>query len=342
MAEKLEQRIEQAFSAPVAPADPAGLQRILARRARGERIALEAGRRAAPWVYRTITGAIAAGLLLFVSISVRENAAPRQASSSEPLTEASLLPQMLMAQGAERPSYPVLAMDGLELKPGEWAYALLERGTQYTDSSRIARSRLKLDVYNGKPAWLLLSRPAKGAEPVEWQDTSWVDDASLKLLARSTSVMNGEGRVTEEFRANDILKGFSKGGYTTWSVLVTDSTKRDDSNGYVLQGDVLFMALRRTRLSADWHASIELMSLGGASRVPSKWYDLAVVGEERVKVPAGEFDCWKIRFGPPSEYRYLGGIWIYVSKDRQWMIKQGIEGGRQPEFWSVLVSGRED
>lgn len=342
MAEDLESRIIDAFTDPAPTAGPDGLKRALNRRASGERVELGSRQRISSWMPGLGIGAIAALLLLMFAALQEPEKAPRGNSSVSQLAEVALMPQALLAQGSDRPAYPVMAADGPDLKPGEWAYAGLDGGAEYNDSMPLRQSRLSPGSFNGVPSWLLLGRPAKKATPLQWLDTSWIDRSSLKLLARSTSVMNGEARVTEEFREHDMLKGFTKGGYTTWSVLVTDSTPRDDSNGYALQGDVLFMALRRTRLSSDWHASIELMSFPAYSRVTSRWYDLAVVGEERIRVPAGEFDCWKIRFGPPLEYRRLGQIWIYVSKDRQWIIKQGIQGGTQREFWSVLVSGKED
>lgn len=338
MSEELERRIADAFAAESRPGTPEGLKRVLQRRELGQKVELISESKPPNWIPALWVTGVAAALLLVIAVRRgSEKANPERAAVAQ-LAEAGLLPSVLMAQGAERPSFPVVEMNGPELKPGEWVYAGLKGGASFSDSVPRFRSRLARGEFNGKPAWLMLSRPSAG----NWLDTTWVDLDSLNLLARSTSVLTGNGRITEEFRPHDVLKGFTSAGHTTWTVIANDSTSEVPPSGLVLQGDALFLALRRARLSADWHASFQMKSNPIYNRVVTRWYDLAVVGEERVAVPAGEFDCWKISLGAPSEFRPLGHIRMYVSKDRQWIIKQGIEGGTQRSFWSVLVSGKED
>lgn len=341
MDSELERRIAAAYSDQVIRAKPEVLQRILDRRVSAERVTSSEAPRPKAWRYRLLAAGVAASLLAFTGLAGRKQKSPSPENPVGPMAGASLMPQMLMAQGAERPSYRVMAPDGQEMRPGEWTYASLLRGAPYSDSSTQSRMRVERSEHDGAVTWVLLRRPVGTGSSTQWLDTTWVDGSTLRLVARSTSVMDGKGRVTEEFREREVLKGFTTAGYTTWQVVVADTASQHQSEGAILQGDVFFMAIRSAPLSPRWRASIALMS-PIYNRAVRWWYDLAVVGEERISVPAGEFDCWKIRFGPPADVQRLGSIFLWVSKDRQWIVKQGISGGTQPEFWSVLVSGRED
>lgn len=64
------------------------------------------------------------------------------------------------------------------------------------------------------------------------------------------------------------------------------------------------------------------MSRAGArSAVP---LDLRVVGRDRVTVPAGTFDCWRLEIEIHLWGTERGRIW--VSRDKGWVIKKQFRG----------------
>ena len=52
--------------------------------------------------------------------------------------------------------------------------------------------------------------------------------------------------------------------------------------------------------------------------------DLRVIGKDRVTVPAGTFDCWRIEVQTPRWDIERSLIW--VSRDKGWLIKQERRG----------------
>lgn len=340
-AEILEGRVKAAF--PDAPLEtgPQGLQRILERRARGERVALTDRASRGYWRYGLAAAAAAATLVIFGPLTTRDRPAPGSGTAVGQVASTALMPAQLMAQGASHPSYPIAVLDGREVRPGDWTYAVLRGNATFAGSAAVQRMRVRSAEYSGRPAWLVLTRPTPDSSALHWLDSAWVDKGNLRLLARSVSVMQGNGRVTDEFREHEVLRGFATNRSTTWTVIEADTTSEDVSAGVPLQGDVFFMALKRAPLAAGWRGSIQLLATPIYNRAARRWLDLAVVGEERVVVPAGEFQCWKIRFGPPAEYSDLGPLYLWVSKAEQWIVQQGSDGGPQGGFRSVLVAGEE-
>jgi hypothetical protein len=82
---------------------------------------------------------------------------------------------------------------------------------------------------------------------------------------------------------------------------------RDDLLINMMDVDVILGALP---LSAAWRDSAQMILLdpGGAAITP---VSLAVEGEERVIVPAGEFDCWVVSLETER------------ASERVWLTKQG-------------------
>lgn len=336
---ELEDRIRRAFAEEQREMPESGLAAIAARRARGERVALLAAR--SPhlhWVRWAMIGSAAAllGWLGFSGLRADRSRGPGVVNR---LANAALAPDPLFAQGSAHPSYPVVSYQR-EIRPGEWSYATLRHDEVFSESTTVYRSRLTRAMYRETPAWLMLSRPVPD-RPSEWRDSVWLDTAEVRQLARSVEVMSGEGRIVEEYRRDEILRGFVTRTGTTWTVIRREDPTQNPQNGYILQSDVLGLALRRAPLDRDWRGSIALVTWPFYSRAPKQWYDLEVVGEQSITVPAGTFSCWKIRLGPPGR-RQDSGVFFWISQREQWMVKWGANGSSGPYFRSILVSAKEE
>lgn len=340
MSEKLERQIADAYGDQVVRAKPEVLQRILERRAGGERVTLGEAPRPSLWPYGLIAAGLAAMLFLIPGGPAVETQPESRQGRISQMAEQMLMPGQLVAQGSVHPSFSPVS-EGLELSPGEWTYTWLNAGGLPADSSMKYRIRQQPTTYGEKPAWLLLSRAGPLDSLNRFGDSTWIDDASSRLLARSFRV-SGNGRITEEYREHEMLQGFTIGGSTSWKVISLDTTDQV-YNGYTLPTSIVSMVVRRAPLKAGWTGSVPIHGLPSDSRMVVRWYDLAVVGETRVSVPAGEFDCWKVRLGP-ERGDPESGFFFYVSKDRHWLVQEGLERvGPQKRYWkSVLISGKED
>jgi hypothetical protein len=64
-------------------------------------------------------------------------------------------------------------------------------------------------------------------------------------------------------------------------------------SGTFVSGSMLEAALRVLPLQTGWEDSTSTLSvsLGGNAVIPTR---LSVIGEDRVRVPAGTYDCWVV------------------------------------------------
>lgn len=336
---ELEERIRQAFAEEPRPVPDAGMAEIAARRARGERVALVgAARRPFWWTRWALVGA-AAGLLGWLGLRGTVSSPSREATVVDRLANAALAPDPLFAQGSAHPSFPVAQPSGPELRPGEWSFATLEPGGS-TAASWTRTTRLARVEYHGRQVWRFTSGSDRASGPLGWRDTSWLDPETLKPIARVSRVSGG-AVITEEYRDDAILTGYTSNGSTTWRSITIDTTGQITS-GIRITSDLFLATLKRAPLNRDWKGSIQLLGIPNGDMASRRWFDLGVVGEERITVPAGTFDCWKIRFLRYRDDRPDIGYFFWVSQREQWIVQQGGQGVRGPGFRTVLVAAREE
>ncbi|MFN8653964.1 MAG: hypothetical protein U0133_18850, partial [Gemmatimonadales bacterium] len=259
--------------------------------------------------------------------------------TSAALAADALLPSSLMAQGASHPSFPVVT-PSREIRPGEMAYAYLAAGQIFTDSTPVMRSRLERSNWKGEAAWLLLGGPTED-KAAEWRDSAWFDTTEVRQLARSIAVYKSNARIVEEFREHDVLRGYMTENGTSWNVISKEGDPQDGSGGVVLRTDALNLALRRAPIDRDWKGSIALVVWPYYSKMAKQWYDLSVVGDETISVPAGTFDCWKIQLGAGRAHGD-GGIFFWISKNQQWIAQWGAINQHDRGFRMVLVKATEE
>lgn len=330
--DELEERIRAAYAAEEHRTSDEELGRIRARQA--ELTGTKRGRSLKPfWI------AAAAVLVLGVGGTLALVARrPKTRNPAAALAADALLPSALMAQGASFPSFPVVT-SSREIRPGEMQYAFLAEGHAFTDSTPVMRSRLEHSDWKGEAAWLLLGGPT-GDQPPRWRDSAWFDTLQVRQLARSISVYKSNARIVEEFREHDVLRGYITEHGTSWNVLSKEGDSQDGSGGMVLRSDALNLALRRAPIDRDWKGSIALVVWPYYKKLEQQWYDLSVIGEERVAVPAGTFDCWKIQLGPKPAREE--GIFFWVTRDKQWIAQWGAINQHGMGFRMVLVKATEE
>ncbi len=173
-------------------------------------------------------------------------------------------------------------LGGGGIRPGQFVYqATLERGT----STTIIGTRtvtVAAATYGGSPAWLLLeTRTGDGIAAV---DSLYLNYVSLQPVHWSS--MLGDARVAAEFRGDTAFGGVtSPAGRRSMITRVP--------NGVLVNGTMLETVLRAAPLQTAWEDSTAMLSisLGSSDVLPTR---MSVIGDDRVRVPAGTFDCWVV------------------------------------------------
>jgi len=173
-------------------------------------------------------------------------------------------------------------LDAGALRPCQFIYdTTLERNSTTTvlGSRTISATRT---TYNAMPAWLLLETRSNDGIPSA--DSLITDVTGLRPLHWSSA--QGLARLGAEFR-----------GDTAFGATAAPSGRRSIvavvPSGTMISSAMLETALRLLPLQTAWEDSTTALSitLGNTSIVPVR---LAVIGEDRIQVPAGTFDCWVV------------------------------------------------
>ena len=172
--------------------------------------------------------------------------------------------------------------DALKLQSSQFVYlTTLER-----DASTVALGTRTITVspasYVGIPTWLLIE--ARAGDGIPAADSLYADIASLRPIHWSAT--SGDAHLALEFRSDSAFGGTSSpAGRRTVSLPVPSGT--------LVSGAMLETVLRLLPLATAWEDSIPLLSVGIGSNtvLPTR---IAVIGEDRVRVPAGTFDCWVV------------------------------------------------
>lgn len=173
-------------------------------------------------------------------------------------------------------------IDAAGLKAGQFVYqTTLERdaGTSILGTRTVTVSPA---TYAGGPAWLVLeTRTGDGIGAI---DSLFADRLSLRAVHWSSTL--GEARLAAEFRGDTMYVGLT-------SPIGRRSITSTVPGGSLVSAGMLEMMLRLAPLETAWEDSTTTLSvsLGGHTVLPTR---IAVIGDDRVRVPAGEFDCWVV------------------------------------------------
>jgi hypothetical protein len=174
-----------------------------------------------------------------------------------------------------------LRYDPNALRSGQFVYEItLERdaGTTILGSRTVSAS---ITMYAGTPAWLLYeTRLADGGV---FSDSLFTD---LSLRPMHWASILGSARLVAEFRGDTVYGATSAPPGRRSMIGVVPA-------GAFVSAAMLETVLRLLPLNSAFEDSAATVSVtpGSNAVVPTR---LAVIGEDRVRVPAGTFDCWVV------------------------------------------------
>ena len=277
------------------------LQRILASRAAGARIILpEAPGPPRPAARRLVAGAIAAVLLLLaVPVLRRASSNPREVTSI-----ASFLGSTAFAetrQGSDAPELPPILLT----RPGGLRPLALELVRRVRDSSGkptgelTASLSVAADQLEGVPVWRVVS-VAHDSTVVPQRvltESLYVARADLRLLRRAVHVSPYRRferiNIRQQFRGDSVTGRMTTDGPSIGEGRPIARELPSRFGPYVSEA-MAPLFLMPTPLSAGWTGSASLL---GWAVIPRDFFvplQLRVETEERLRVPAGEFDCWRL------------------------------------------------
>ena len=209
-----------------------------------------------------------------------------------------------------------LRLDATALRPGQFVYETsLERNSTTTvlGTRTITAART---TYNAAPAWLLLE--TRSSDGIPSADSLFADVTGLHPLHWSST--QGLARLAAEFRGDTVFGGTAAPPGRRSIVTVIPS-------GTMVSSAMLETAFRLLPLQTGWEDSTTAVSitLSNTTVVPAR---LTVIGEDRVRVPAGTFDCWVVAIhADPARGLY------WVSKNDHQVVRSALDvpmlGGAQ-------------
>ena len=168
------------------------------------------------------------------------------------------------------------------LGPGQFTYqTTLEHGSG-TSVIGTRMTTVSIASYGGVPAWLLTE--TKVGEGVNATDTLFAGLTDLHPIHWSSALAGA--RLGAEFRGDTVYVATSAPPGRRSVVLSIPA-------GTLVNSSMLEAALRLLPLQTAWEDSTSSLSLSlsSSSVVPTR---LSVIGEDRVRVPAGTYDCWVV------------------------------------------------
>lgn len=315
------------------PAPEAGSElreRILRSRAGGTRMPLPLDR-VSPWRLRFLVAA--AAVVAAVAITDRVQRGPERPQEDGRDLYSDLFggvpwsPSVGAAQEASAvaivPRYPlILDFDPSRVAGGTWTYETWTTTddiiTGRTGSSTISASAVQLD---GTPAWLVTTR--RGT------DSLFLSKETLRPLRHTINGPRSRVHVVQQYSRDSVHETIDWTGPNERHVRSAVQLPRIQEVPlltYLIDLNLLAQALP---LDQGWSGSAYVVQLinSGPSIGPRFFpVDLRVIGHDRVIVPAGTFDCWKlevIQRYPNAEFRTL----LWVSRGRQFMVKTEDRGG---------------
>ena len=343
--QEIEARLRALADEEVPPSPPAdAVAAVVARRARGERVTVEDAEPSWHGMRWWVVGAAAAGIALLVLVP--RGVEPTGAGHTPPAAHTDttlrtdqlggfLLPAPLAAQATAEPSYePLRPQAGERLRPGHWFYTPLGRLDTWQRGDTAFGFGIERAAWQGQPAWLSLGGRRLPGNRIVWGDDSlWISRDSLTPL-REVRHLGPGSQVEKTWSDSEVLIGQTTNGYTSWESRPALLPHRNPAEGVPIFWYQFLATLQSGELSLGWKRSLAMPFFVKTGKGWGAFLNLEVVRDERVTVPAGTFDCWKVVMG-----REENGHELWVSKDRGWIVAQSEFRDGTERYRQELVEG---
>jgi hypothetical protein len=315
-----------------APEPPPGLlQRILDSRAAGVRVPLpRLGRDYTRW----LVGGFAASAALALVLNAGGHDRPSIGGGADYQDIAAALsfwPRAAMAQHAgpaRTPRYDLVdRVDASRVLAGTWTYDIC---ATTDDVLTKCGSRLTIMVREaeraGQPVWQMVQHLAELRDWSSTKDTIYVPPDTT-YVARKTlrplywSLTGDRIRVVRQFTPDSLREAVDIAGAhpRSWRASARLPGAADEALVVRWARFDVALLLQALPLARGWQGSVYSVGLIGRAPGTSPFppLDLRVVGSERVDVPAGRFDCWRVEMRIGDETP----VTLWASKERRLLIK---------------------
>jgi hypothetical protein len=319
--------------------------RILASRAAGTRIVLPAKGVAPPrrarWAVAAIAAtaaALAIGLLgRWPAPGPQDGPVIGRDAYAELLRGTLLWPSPGAAQESpathQGPKYALIVASGLavsRLQAGTWTYeARTTTDEVLTQTTGRIRVSLRRGSDEGRAVWVTHSaregRQGWGGFP----DTTYLDPVTLRPLKHTVYGYKNRIRILQRFSSDSGWEAIDRSGPPPRSSRseVALPFSRDVAfvtNWFLYDLRIIAPTLALTR---GWRGSLyQVWWLSFPDRfdafVP---VDLKVVGRDRLTVPAGTFECWRLEV-QTTRVRHPERFRMWIARDQGWVIKTELRG----------------
>jgi len=324
---------------PVPDVSPDLLHRIVRSRVMGVRTSLHGRRWSVPW------GRIAAAAFILAFLTGSWKLSLTFSRMGQSRQNRELVKEFLRETGMWRPGreeseprktplpqYALITTDDLDvsrLSEGIWRYTvetttddILTRRTGDI-GVRLARTR-----FGDRPAWMINTERQLAAQWDRFADTAYLDPRSLRPQQMVAYGNRGRTRLFQTFPADSGLE----------SIVMTGPIQRSWHGAVRLPfpRNVLFVSdwsitrlvpvLPAIPFSRHWSGTLyQIVFISQAGIRSIAPVDLKVVGSDRVTVPAGTYDCWRVEIG--SRFGDAERATLWISRDKGWLIQKQIHGG---------------
>jgi hypothetical protein len=319
----------RAMPAPLAAEDQ--LAAIMTRRAAGERVDLPVDLH--PGIGLAVPVALAAMLaILLLGPALRRS--PDEGLRLAQAGLAALGPEALLAQGStDGPRFPQVSVaDAPRLRPGRWVYQWRGIGPGSQVGVRRDSFAIRPAVFEGEPAWLLITHWRLDRPGAAMVDSAWQARNDLRPLAATMHVPAGS-RLTTRFFVDSVVRLWERpDGSVEHTAAAVDGPPPWNSGLAFGGGRAEPVLFQLARLDRHWTGSVPHLGVANTRELVRLWFDYRVTGRERVEVPAGAFDAWKVE----SAYGTDMAVTYWVSVKDGTLVKSGLYA-RNCCFEEVLV-----
>ena len=326
---------------PAPEPSPDLLPRILRSRAMGVRIPFPTRASIAPW--RWIAAAAVATVLIggtwVVSLSLSKIGESR-GSGRDRIAEL-LSGTMLRPSASDeheslaktpRPKYALILSGTLapsRMTEGVWTYqSTTTTDDVLTQPSGATRLRLARATYAGRPAWTVnTARQLRAGVWTEYTDTTYLDASTLRPQHAVAYANKRRTRFVQTFSEDSGHESIDMAGpmQRSWRGAIAFPFPREALFFNDWSTDRLAALFPAIPLARRWRGTLyQVAFISRADMRSLAPLDIRVVGTDRVTVPAGTFDCWRLEVETHLWATERSRMW--VSRETGWLIKTQTHG----------------